>query len=449
MTATTPDDATATEHPKLIRTYRTRAYLSKAGHVRLDDVLAQQCLLYNAALEERRTAWKGHREVASLSLSRAGRLRQYARTSRTLKDRSTGAYKTPLSKDSTERSRRSIAVSRRARPQDIRVSSPSRRWKTLEMYSGNARCVFVDESTGKGFVNIKGLPKLRFKDKRVPAGIQPLQILVSRRPNGVYLCFVFDHLETKPPIEDVKNPVGINAGRGGVRWGFSDGTTVERRRVDNKGRRRIQRKVARQKLGSKSRQKTVAQLAKHTNREKIRNRNDLHRITAQLVDKYDFFAIEDLSILSLTRSARGTLENPGQGVTIKAAANRTMLEQTWGEFAQILTYKAEGAGMSLVRVDPAYTSLTCSRCGVAKFDASEQERNRVRFRCPDCGNNLNRSINAAKNILVRGLAQPALSAGESVIAGRASMQEINAGDVRRAPRKPRWCVVSLRKERPA
>ena len=101
-----------------------------------------------------------------------------------------------------------------------------------------------------------------------------------------------------------------------------------------------------------------------------------------------------------------------------------MLEQTWGEFAQILTYKAEGAGMSVVRVDPAYTSLTCSRCGVAQFDASEQERNRIRFRCPDCGNNLNRSVNAAKNILVRGSAQPVLSAGESVIAGRASMEDI-------------------------
>ena len=103
-----------------------------------------------------------------------------------------------------------------------------------------------------------------------------------------------------------------------------------------------------------------------------------------------------------------------------------MLEQTWGEFAQILTYKAEGAGMSLVRVDPAYTSLTCSRCGVAKFDASEQERSRIRFRCPDCGNDLNRSVNAAKNILARGLAQPVLSAGESVIAGCASMETSTA-----------------------
>ena len=424
MTTTNiPNDAEVTEQPKLIRTYRTRAYLSRAGHVRLDDVLAQQCLLYNAALEERKTAWKGHHQRIS-----------FAEQSRSLTAiRSDfpsieGSLHRRIQDATLKRLDRAFAAFHRRvqageAPGHPRFKS-SRRWKTLEMYSGNARCVFVDESTGKGFVNIKGLPKLRFKDKRVPVGIQPLQILVSRRPNGVYLYFVFDHLEAQLPVEEVRNPVGINAGRGGVRWGFSDGTTVERRRVDNKGRRRIQRKVARQKLGSKSRQKTVAQLAKHTNREKIRNRNELHRITTQFVGKYDFFAIEDLSILSLTRSARGTLENPGQGVTIKAAANRTMLEQTWGEFAQILTYKAEGAGVSVVRVDPAYTSLTCSRCGVAKFDASAQERNRIRFRCPDCGNDLNRSVNAAKNILVRGLAEPVLSAEESAIAGRASMEEI-------------------------
>ena len=94
------------------------------------------------------------------------------------------------------------------------------------------------------------------------------------------------------------------------------------------------------------------------------------------------------------------------GVTIKSAANRSMLEQTWGEFAQLLTYKAEGAGMSVVRVDPAYTSLTCSRWEWLNSMHRRQERNRIRFRCPDCGNDLNRSVNAAKNILVRGLAQP-------------------------------------------
>ena len=71
------------------------------------------------------------------------------------------------------------------------------RWKTLDLYSGASRYVRVNEATGRGYVRIKGLPKLRFKDKRVPAGVQPREIHVSRRPNGVYLYFVFDHLEAE------------------------------------------------------------------------------------------------------------------------------------------------------------------------------------------------------------------------------------------------------------
>ena len=93
MTTTNmPNDATAAEHPKLIRTYRTRAYLSKAGHIRLDDVLAQQCLLYNAALEERTTAWKQHRERISFA-EQSRSLTAIRSTSPTSKDRSTGVYK--------------------------------------------------------------------------------------------------------------------------------------------------------------------------------------------------------------------------------------------------------------------------------------------------------------------------------------------------------------------
>ena len=122
----------------------------------------------------------------------------------------------------------------------------------------------------------------------------------------------------------------------------------------------------------------------------------------------------------------------------RANINRAILEQTWGEFAQLLTYKAEGAGRSVVRIDPAYTSVTCSRCGVAQFDASLQERNRAHFRCPDCGNVLSRSVNAAKNILARGLAQPASSAGESDHrrAGQC-VKPLTPEHVRRPPGKPR------------
>ena len=181
-------------------------------------------------------------------------------------------------------------------------------------------------------------------------------------------------------------------------------------------------KMARQKPASRSRDKTVARLRKHSHREQIRNRNELHRITAWLVKQYDFFAIEDLPIQEITWSLRGIPGHSGQTVRTKTTINRSILEQTWGEFAQLLTYKAEGAGKSVVRIDPSYTSLTCSRCGVAQFDVTEQERNRARFRCPDCGNVLNRSVNAARNILARRLVQLASSAGVSDIVGRAGMQ---------------------------
>ena len=421
-TTDTTTDAAVAERRKLIRTYRTRAYLSRAGHIQFDEVLAQQCLLYNSALEERNTAWKGHQKRIS-----------FAEQSRALTEirkdfpEIEGALDRRVMIGTLRRLERAFdAFHRRVRageaPGHPRYKSVGR-WKTLEMYSGAARCVRVDGDTGKGYVRIKGLPKIRFKDRRVPADIQPLQVRISRRPSGVYLYFVFDHLEAKPQVECASKPVGIKAGRGGVRWGLSDGSTIERRRVDNKARRRLQRKMARQEPGSKSRGKTVSQLQKHYHREQIRNRNELHRMTAKLVKRYDFFAIEDLSIQEIIWSPRGNPEASGQGVRRRANINRAILEQTWGEFAQLLTYKAEGAGKSVARVDPSYTSLTCSRCGVAEFDVSLQERNRERFRCPDCGNVLNRSVNAAQNILARGLAQLASSAGESDIAGRASVEQ--------------------------
>ena len=411
-TTSTPNDAAAAERPKLIRTYRTRAYLSRAGHVRLDDVLAQQCLLYNAALEERKMAWKGHYKAITF----ADQDRSLTAVRKDFQDIE-GEVNRRIQVGTLRRLDRAFsAFHRRVQageaPGYPRFKSVAR-WKTLSLYSGVSRYVRVNEVTRKGYVRIKGLPKLCFKDKRVPAGVQPREIHVSRRPNGVYLYFVFDHLEAKPPVEKVKNPVGINAGRGRVRWGLSDGSTIERRRVDNKVSRRLQRKMARQKMGSKSREKTVTQLAKHSHREQIRNRNELHRITSQLVKKYDHFAIEDMAIQDMTKSARGIQELSGLDVWVRSRMNRLILEQTWGEFAQMLAYKAAGAGMQVFRVDPSYTSLTCSRCGVAQFDASLQERNRVRFRCSDCGNDLNRSVNAARNILARRLAEPASSADEA------------------------------------
>ena len=80
-------DAAVAEHPKLIRTYRTRAYLSRAGHIRLDDVLwpSNAC---STTLPSRSGLRPGSNiESASRSRSRTDHSLRFAKTFPTSKDR--------------------------------------------------------------------------------------------------------------------------------------------------------------------------------------------------------------------------------------------------------------------------------------------------------------------------------------------------------------------------
>ena len=102
----------------------------------------------------------------------------------------------------------------------------------------------------------------------------------------------------------------------------------------------------------------------------------------------------------MTRSAAGTLENPGTGVAQKAGLNRSITEQTWGLIRTQLDYKAAWAGRELVVVDPKFTSQRCSDCGVV----SAEHRQRKRYDCAECGMTEDADINAARNILHKALA---------------------------------------------
>jgi transposase len=70
----------------------------------------------------------------------------------------------------------------------------------------------------------------------------------------------------------------------------------------------------------------------------------------------------------------------------------------WNMFANMLAYKAEGAGCRVVFVDPKDTSKMCSRCGDIRDNLTLWERN---YNCPNCGLSTNRDLNAARNILLR------------------------------------------------
>ena len=116
---------------------------------------------------------------------------------------------------------------------------------------------------------------------------------------------------------------------------------------------------------------------------------------------YDFIALEDFDIPAMTRSAAGTIAEPGTNVSAKSGLNRSILEQNWGMLHGQLAYKAAWAGRRLVAVTPGYITQECSGCGQRRPGPFSNRR----FRCRNCGLFLDQDTNAAINVLRLGQAQ--------------------------------------------
>lgn len=99
----------------------------------------------------------------------------------------------------------------------------------------------------------------------------------------------------------------------------------------------------------------------------------------------------------MTRSAKGSVEEPGENVKQKSGLNRSLLDQGLGDFIFKLTYKAESASGKVIKVNPRGTSQQCSGCGAI----IEKKLSQRTHDCPSCGLQLHRDHNAARNILFR------------------------------------------------
>ena len=129
-------------------------------------------------------------------------------------------------------------------------------------------------------------------------------------------------------------------------------------------------------------------------------RNDLqHKLAKRLADRYDIIVVEELKIAYMVLSAKGTLMNPGKGVSAKRGLNRSILFQAWRRFLTILEYKLKQKGGLLIKVPARYTSQTCPRCGHV---SSANRKTQSEFKCTKCGYAANADFVAAKNIFRRG-----------------------------------------------
>ena len=144
----------------------------------------------------------------------------------------------------------------------------------------------------------------------------------------------------------------------------------------------------------KQKLKVQKQWLKITNKRK----DFLHKTTTSL-SQYREIYVEDLKIKNMSSSAKGDIENPGKNVKQKSGLNKSILQQSWGMFFEMLGYKLAQNGNKLIKVDPRHTSQTCPECGiVSKLNRESQSV----FICKDCGNSGNADYIASLNILHRG-----------------------------------------------
>jgi putative transposase len=140
--------------------------------------------------------------------------------------------------------------------------------------------------------------------------------------------------------------------------------------------------------------------------------------STRICNAHAIVCIEDLKIANMTRSAKGTLAQPGKKVKQKSGLNRAILDQGWGEFERQLAYKLEWRGGSLIAVAPCHTSQTCPVCSHV---AAGNRPTQASFRCLACGFEEHADVVGACNVLARGLR--VIACGASAQSGHAMKQE--------------------------
>jgi putative transposase len=133
----------------------------------------------------------------------------------------------------------------------------------------------------------------------------------------------------------------------------------------------------------------------------------LHKTTTTISQNHALVCIEDLQVRNMSMSSKGNSERHGKRVKQKAGLNRSILDQSWGEFRRQLEYKMAWNGGMLLAVAAHRTSQTCPSCGHVSAD---NRFTQARFLCADCGYIANADVVGAINVLERG--QRLLACGE-------------------------------------
>ncbi len=278
----------------------------------------------------------------------------------------------------------------------------SLRWKAPRDYRSftYSQCGFkLDKKGGRNVLWLSKIGNIPIRlHREIPDDATLKQVTVKKEPTGEWFATFGVEVDREPPTQP-ENPeqcVGIDVGilsHTHDSDGFSVGSldlSDERERLE-----RAQRKLSRKQHGSNNYERQCQRVAKCHADLKRKRRDFLHRLSAYYAREYDLVAVEDLD-------TKGLMELPSN--------SRNRASASWGTFLRMLEYKCEREGTHFVAVDPRGTTKECSACGVS----TEKPLWVREHSCPACGFTADRDVNAALNILSRGLDQVGVVHSESM-----------------------------------
>lgn len=363
------------------RNFKYRLYLNRAQATALDRVLEIQRQLYNAALEERREAWRRRR----VSLN-------YYDQANQLKDmRAMDEEMAWLNYSSCQQTLRKLdkafqAFFRRGRAGD----TPG-----YPRFKSRQRFTTVEYRWGDG-VRLKGkrlylqnVGEVKVKWHRDIPSAATIACVYLKRDGTAWDAVFSLELPDAVPVSHPGPAVGLDVGLNSL-VALSDGRIVENPRWYRSTEVKLaqaQRILSRRKKFSGRWRKAARNVATVHHQVANQRLDFQHKLSRQLADTYRLIAVEDLNVAGLARSRLA----------------KSVHDAGWSQLVTLLAYKAANAGSQVVIVDPRLTSQVCSGCGgLVPKDLSV----RVHV-CSECGLVLDRDINAARNILKLALFQTA------------------------------------------
>jgi putative transposase len=358
----------------MIKSYKFRIFPSKKQIRILNQHLEECRWLYNYCLEERREAWKRNKKSLSC-FDQQNKLIELKRNKTSLNN----VYSQVL-QDVVKRVDLAFKGFYRRVKNGERPGYP--RFKSKNRYNSLTYPQF-GFSINKNNIQLSKIGAIKAKITQTTEGKLKTCTIKRSSTNKWYIILTYE-FEPKPLPKNNKI-VGIDVGIKHFVV-LSDGNKIENPKFILKEEKNIikaQRKLSKLTKGTKEWEKQRKVVARIYERITWRRQDFIHKLSREIVNKYGIIIIEDLNVKEMVSKKRK-----------KRSLSRLILDAAWKDFCHKLAYKAEWAGRQIVAVNPKYTSQTCSECGFRQ----EMPLNKRKFRCRNCGLELDRDHNAARNI---------------------------------------------------